>query len=96
MVIVHFSLKIRVKWVVSDIVQKNSILQVIGTAPTYLQTLVRPHAPVRALRSTTSAGTAITESKLRLLSKVATQNQCQDSSITVLQKTQDSFVQTSP
>ena len=26
-----------------------------GTAPIYLQTLVRPHAPVRALRSSTSA-----------------------------------------
>jgi len=28
---------------------------VSGTAPTYLQTLVRPHAPARALCSTTSA-----------------------------------------
>ena len=27
-----------------------------GTAPIYLQTLIRPHAPAQALRSTTSAG----------------------------------------
>lgn len=29
---------------------------VVGTAPTYLQTLVRSHTPARTLRSTTSAG----------------------------------------
>jgi len=36
---------------------------VSGTAPTYLQTLVRPHTPARALRSTTSAAQLVPPSR---------------------------------
>ena len=73
-----------------------------GTAPVYLQTLVRPHAPARALRSTTSADRPVPPS-LRA-NKVATllcsgtsvvertPDRCQDSRATrhLPQKTQDS------
>ena len=72
-------------------------------------TLVRPHIPARALRSSTSAG-RLTESKLSSLSEVTiilcfgasvveqTPDRCQESGFTLhpLQKPQDSFVQTSP
>ena len=33
-----------------------AFMTINGTAPIYLQTLVRPHAPAQAVRSTTSAG----------------------------------------
>ena len=52
-----------------------SRLSTDGTAPIYLQTLVRPHAPARALPSTTSAGltgTTIAENKQSSLSEVTT------------------------
>ena len=79
-----------------------------GTAPMYLQTLVRPHTPGMSTSLnyiSWPAGTLITESKQRSLSEMTTllcsgasvleptPNQCQDSHL--LQKTRDSFVQTS-
>ena len=45
-----------------------------GTAPAYLQALLKPHTPARSLRSTTSAGfgTAIAKSKQSPFNKVTT------------------------
>ena len=83
-----------------------------GTAPIYLQTLVKPHAPKRALRSSTSAGRLVPPSlkshkcrsaKSRLFSVLVLSGGTnsrpmsgQQSHCHLLEKAQDSPVQTSP